>query len=119
MRRREFIATMGSAGAWPLAARGQQSTMPVIGYLNGGSREGDLLRAAFLEGLKEIGYVEGRNVLLEYRWAGYQYDQLPLMANELVRRPVAIIFAAPITAALPAKAATSTIPIVFAIGSDP
>jgi ABC-type uncharacterized transport system substrate-binding protein len=120
MRRRDFFKVMGaSAAAWPIAARAQQPAMPVIGYLNGSSRDSDLMGAAFHEGLKENGYLEGRNVSVEYRWAGYQYDRLPLMANDLVRREVAVIFAAPITAAVPAKGATATIPIIFAIGSDP
>jgi len=121
LKRREFITLMGGAAACPLAARAQQPATPVIGYLSARSREDTShLIAAFQRGLAESDYIDGRNVTIEYRFALGQYDKLPAMANELVRLPVTVIATtggAP--SALAAKAATSIIPIVFAIGSDP
>jgi putative ABC transport system substrate-binding protein len=112
MRRREFIAGLGSAAAWPVVARAQQAVMPVIGFLGAQS-------VPFLQGLKETGYVEGQNVAIEYHWAENQSDRLSALAADLVRRRVAVIVAGSTPAALAAKAATTAIPIVFLIGTDP
>jgi putative ABC transport system substrate-binding protein len=119
MRRREFIAALGSAAAWPLAARAQQG-MPVVGFLNQGAAKSDAnFAAGFRKGLKEIGYVEGQNVLIEYRWAEGRYNQLLELTTELVRRNVSVIAAAYAEATHVAMAATSIIPIVFLTGTDP
>jgi putative ABC transport system substrate-binding protein len=120
MRRREFIAGLGGAAAWPLTARAQQP-IPVIGFLHPIAPEGlEGLVAAFHRGLSDQGYVEGRNVAVEHRWANGQYDRLPELARDLVSRKVAVLFAAGGTpTALAASAATTTIPIVFSAGTDP
>jgi len=121
MRRREFITMLGGvAAAWPVAVKAQQPTMPVIGFLNGASPEGWApFAAAFRQGLSETGFVEGRNVGIEYRWAEGHADRLPALAADLVRRQVAVIAAAGASSSLAAKAATTTIPIVFSAAIDP
>lgn len=121
MRRRDFIGILGGAAAWPLTARAQQPKMPVIGFLSSGSQQSDVWRLVeFRRGLSETGYVEGRNVISQFRWADEQYNRLPALATELARSELAVIVAVggP-AAALAAKAASTTVPIVFAIAGDP
>jgi putative ABC transport system substrate-binding protein len=118
--RREFIAGLGSAAAWPVVARAQQSALPVVGFLGAQSADDTQnVTVAFLQSLKETGYVEDQNVAVEYRWAENQYERLPALAADLVRRRVAVIVAISSNATLAAKAATTTIPIVFVTGADP
>jgi putative tryptophan/tyrosine transport system substrate-binding protein len=120
VRRREFITLLGGAAAWPFAVRAQQSAMAVIGYLNlGGSPESDVRLTGLRRGLNQTGYVEGRNVLIEYRWAGNQADRLPALVADLVQLRVSAIVATGLPPALAAKAATTSIPIVFSVASDP
>jgi putative ABC transport system substrate-binding protein len=120
MQRRTFIALLGGAATWPLAARAQQAAMPVIGYLNSGSPESDTPRLTGLRrGLNETGYVEGRNFVIEYRSAGNRTDRLPALAADLVQLQVTVIVAAGLLPALAARDATGSIPIVFSVGADP
>src|SRR5262245_44369601 len=114
VKRREFITLVGGAATWPVAARAQQPAMPVIGHVSAGSlSNAPHFLAAMRQGLSEAGYVDGRDVIIESHWAEGQYERLPAMVGELVRRQVAVLVPTPTVAAVAAKAATSTIPIVF------
>jgi putative tryptophan/tyrosine transport system substrate-binding protein len=123
MRRREFISLLGGAGAASLAgssaAQAQQAAMPIIGFMNVGTPKDDYLRSAFRQGVSETGYIDGQNVTIEYHWAEGHADRLPGMAADLVRRRVSVIAATSTPAALAAKAAIATIPIVFETAGDP
>jgi len=121
MQRRDFVAMLGAAAGWPLASRAQQPAMPVIGFLGSASpHQWMSRRRAFLEGLAATGFVEGKNVAIEYRWAEGRYERLPALAADLVRRNVAAIVVLGNTlSALGAKEATATIPIIFRVAADP
>jgi putative ABC transport system substrate-binding protein len=119
MRRRELIALIGGAAAWPLAAHAQQTVLPVVGILSGSSAAAAPFLTGLRDGLRDAGYIEGQNVVIEAQWAEGQYDRLPVLADELVHRPAAIIVASGLPSIFAAKAATSTIPIVFSSAGDP
>src|SRR6267154_3177907 len=119
MRRRELITLVGGAAAWPFAARAQQTALPVVGILGASSASTALVLAVFREGLRDAGYIEGQNVVIEAQWADGHYDRLPVLAAELVHRPAAIIVASSLPSVFAAKAETSTIPIVFISSGDP
>jgi putative ABC transport system substrate-binding protein len=118
MRRRDFITVLGAAAAWPLAARAQQPTMPVVGFLSL-DNSGSYASPAFRQGLSQVGYVDGRNIAIEYHWADGQYDRLTALAADFVHRQVSVIYTNGLPSSVAAKAATSTIPIVFGMGANP